>query len=151
MGIFRYLVPFILLCIGAVLVAKGYQNWQASRALVASSLATEGTIVRNAPFMSSKAGKTSSLMYFPEVKFTTADGRTVQFISSITSKADHYKPGDKVTIYYKAADPEKAFIGSFGHLWSIALIFTVSGAIVTLFAAWFFWKARVGWKNEKNE
>ncbi len=149
MGIFRYLVPFILACIGAVLMAKGYQSWHASRALVTSSLTAEGTVIRNAPFMSSKAGKASSLMYFPEVRFTTADGRTVQFISSITSKADHYKPGDKVTIYYQATDPDNAFIGSFGHLWSVALIFAASGIIVALFAAWFFWKARVGWGNEE--
>jgi hypothetical protein len=151
MGIFRYIVPFILLGIGAAMVAKGYQNWQVSRDLVDSSLVAEGMIIRNAPFMSSKAGKTSSLVYFPEVKFTTAEGKQVKFTSSVTSRADHYKPGDKVTVYYQAADPKDAFIGSFGHLWSVALIFVLSGIMVTLFAAWFFWKARVGWKKEDNE
>ena len=151
MGIFRYIVPFILLGIGAALVAKGYQNWHGSKTLVDSSRVAEGTIIRNAPFMSSKAGKTSSLMYFPEVTFTTAEGKQVKFTSSVTSRADHYKPGDKVTVYYQAADPEDAFIGSFGHLWSVAIIFALSGIVVTLFAAWFFWKARVGWSREENE
>ncbi|WP_456444772.1 DUF3592 domain-containing protein [Thiolapillus sp.] len=148
MGIFRYIVPFILVCIGAVLMAKGYQDWQVSRAMVDSSVETEGTIVRNAPYMSTKAGKVSSLMYFPEVRFTTKEGRTVQFTSSVTSRADHYKPGDKVRVYYQADKPKDAFIGSFGHLWSVALIFALSGIMVTAFAAWFFWKARVGWEKE---
>ncbi len=151
MGIFRYLVPFILACIGAVLMAKGFQNWQTSRELVNSSLAAEGTVVRNAPYMSTKAGKSSSLMYFPEVRFTTRDGQTVQFTSSVTSRADHYQPGDKVRVYYQADNPEDAFIGSFGHLWSVALIFVVSGFMVMAFAAWFFWKARVGWEKKDSE
>ncbi len=129
-------------------MAKGYQHWQVSRALVDSSVETEGTIVRNAPYMSTKAGKSSSLMYFPEVRFSTQDGRTVQFTSSVTSRADHYQPGDKVRVYYQADKPENAFIGSFGHLWSVALIFALSGIMVTAFAAWFFWKARVGWEKE---
>ncbi|BAO44244.1 DUF3592 domain-containing protein [Thiolapillus brandeum] len=147
MGIFRYIVPFILVCIGTVLLAKGYQDWQVSRALVDSSVVAEGTIVRNAPYLSSKAGKASSLMYFPEVKFSTRDGQPVQFVSTITSRADHYKPGDKVKVYYKADNPRDALIGSFGHLWSVALIFALSGLMVTAFAAWFFWKARVGWEK----
>ncbi len=148
MGIFRYIVPFILLGIGAVLLAQGYQHWRLSSAMLDSSRLAEGTIIRNAPFLSSKAGKNSSLMYFPEVSFTTAGGEKIQFISSVTSRADHYKPGDKVPVYYKPADPNDAFIGSFGHLWSVALIFACSGILVTLFAAWFFWKARVGWNGE---
>ena len=129
-------------------MAKGYQHWQVSRALVDSSVETEGIIMRNAPYMSTKAGKSSSLMYFPEVSFSTQDGRTVQFTSSVTSRADHYQPGDKVRVYYQADKPESAFIGSFGHLWSVALIFALSGIMVTAFAAWFFWKARVGWEKE---
>jgi len=149
MGFFRFVVPFILLCIGAVLLAKGYQHWNTSMQLLESSLIAEGTIVRNAPYMSAKAGKSSSLVYFPQVKFTTKDGTTIEFISSVTSRAEQYKPGDKVRVLYKENKPDDAVIGSFKSLWAIAIIFAVSGVLVVMFAAWFYRKAQRGWEKEE--
>ena len=150
MGFFRFVVPFILLSIAAVLLTQGYQHWRASKQLLDSSLTTEGTVIRNAPYMSSKAGKSTSLAYFPQVKFTTKDGKTVEFTSQVTSRAEQYKPGDPVRVLYRENKPEEAFIGSFKSLWAVAIIFTASGIIVLMFAAWFYAKATKGWGKEES-
>ncbi|WP_293645499.1 DUF3592 domain-containing protein [Thiolapillus sp.] len=150
MGFFRFVVPFILLSIAAVLLTQGYQHWRASKQLLDSSLTTEGTVIRNAPYMSSKAGKSTSLVYFPQVKFTTKDGKTVEFTSKVTSRAEQYKPGDPVRVLYRENKPEEAFIGSFKSLWAVAIIFAASGIIVLMFAAWFYAKATKGWEKEES-
>jgi hypothetical protein len=149
MGWFRFVVPFILLCIGAVLLAKGYEHWSSSKQIIDESIATDGTVIRNAPYLStSKVGKNSSLVYFPQVRYTTKDGVEVEFTSQVTSRAEQYKPGDQVHILYKEQAPDNAIIGSFKALWSIAIIFTVSGILVVLFAIWFYMKAQRGWSDE---
>lgn len=151
MGFFRFVVPFILLSISAILLMQGYQHWRASKQLLDSSLIAQGTVIRNAPYMSSKAGKASSLVYFPQVRFTTKDGKPVEFTSSVTSRAEQYKPGDQVRVLYKENKPDEAYIGSFGSLWAVAIIFAASGILVLMFAAWFYAKAQRGWEEEKSD
>lgn len=148
MGFFRLALPFILLSIGAVLLAQGYQHWSASKQLIDSSLAAEGTVIRNAPYMSSKPGKSSSLVYFPQVTFTTSKGQVVEFTSSVTSRAEQYQPGDQVRVLYQENRPKDAVIGSFNALWAVAIIFTVSGILVVMFAAWFYRKAQRDWEKK---
>ena len=152
MGWFRFVVPFILLCIGAVLLAKGYEHWSSSKKIVDESIPANGVVIRNAPYLtSSKVGKKSALVYFPQVKYTTQDGKEIEFVSQVTSRAEQYKPGDQVPILYKQQAPNSAIIGSFQALWSIAIIFTASGILVVLFALWFFMKAQRGWNEEEND
>ncbi|WP_456412191.1 DUF3592 domain-containing protein [Thiolapillus sp.] len=151
MGFLRFVFPIALLFIGAALLAQGFKHWSISRELVNSSLVAEGTVIRNAPYMSSKAGKTSALVYFPQVKFTTKDGTEVEFVSKVTSRAEQYQPGDAVRVLYKENQPDDAVIGSFQALWAIAIIFAGSGLMVVLFASWFYRKALRGWEKEDGE
>ncbi len=148
MGFFRFVLPFILLCIGAVLLAQGYQHWSTSKQLLDRSLVAEGTVIRNAPYMSSKPGKASSLVYFPQVTFSTKEGKIVEFTSRVTSRAEQYQPGDQVSVLYQENNPKDAVIGSFNALWAVAIIFTVSGILVVMFAAWFYLKAQRDWEKK---
>ncbi len=151
MGLFRFVFPVTLMFIGAALLAQGYKHWSVSRQLVNSSLVAEGTVIRNAAYMSSKAGKSSSLAYFPQVKFTAKDGTDVEFVSKVTSRAEQYQPGDRVRVLYKENQPDDAFIGSFQALWAITIIFSGAGIMVVLFASWFYRKALRGWEKEDTE
>ncbi|MEN8213998.1 MAG: DUF3592 domain-containing protein, partial [Pseudomonadota bacterium] len=126
----RYLVPLLMLLIGILLLSSGYGHWQKSSQLLKSSTSVEGTIISIDPFMSSKAGKSSSLHYFPRVAFTTASGEQLEFQSRVTHRADHYKPGDKVRVLYRQDAPENAVIGSFNALWALAALFSASGVLV---------------------
>ncbi len=141
MRFLRYFVPLLMLLIGVVFLSFGYQHWQKSSQLLRASTATEGVIVSVDPFMSSKAGKSSSLQYFPKVAFTTSAGEQVEFQSTVTRRADHYKKGDQVRVLYQQDDPQTAVIGSFNDLWALALIFAVSGVMVMLLSGWFFRRA----------
>ena len=151
MGLFKFVFPVALLLIGAALLAQGFKHWNTSRQLVNSSLIAEGTVIRNAAYLSSKVGKSSSLAHFPEVSFTTKDGAEVKFVSRVTSRAEQYQPGDKVKVLYKKNQPDDAVIGSFQALWAIAIIFSGAGIMVVLFASWFYRKALRGWEKEDME
>ena len=129
MIIFRFLVPSLFMAIGLMFLLTGYKYLDKSYELVDSSVSASGVIVEIVPYLSSrKIGKSISLNYFPEVKYTTAKGEKVTFRSQVTSRADHYKSGDEVRVLYKEDNPQEAVIGSFSALWAIFLIFSTSGA-----------------------
>ena len=149
MIIFRFLVPSLFMAIGLMFLLTGYKYWDKSYELVDSSVSAPGVIVEIVPYLSSrKIGKSISLNYFPEVKYTTAKGEKVTFRSQVTSRADHYKPGDKVRVLYKEDNPQEAVIGSFSALWAVCLIFGTSGVLVILVASWFFRRAFEGEKKK---
>lgn len=141
MKVIGFFIPLVLLGISAVLLGKGWSHWQASSELVARTELTEGTIVRMAPYMGGKLGKSSSLVYFPVVKFTPPGGAEIVFEHQESRRADHFKPGDRVPVRYDPADPHKAVIASFATLWSIATIYLVSGGLLLLFGGWFLRRA----------
>ncbi len=146
MPFLRYFVPLLMLLIGVVFLSFGYHHWQKSSQLLQASTVAEGVIISIDPFMSSKAGKSSSLQYFPKVVFTTSAGEQVEFQSTVTRRADHYKKDDRVRVLYQQDDPQKAVIGSFNDLWVLAIIFTISGLLVMLLSGWFFRRALRGEK-----
>ena len=151
MPFLRYFVPLLMLLIGIVFLSFGYRHWHHSYQLLQSSSVSEGEIISIDPFMSSAAGKSSSLQYFPKVTFTTAAGAQIEFQSTVTRRADHYKQGDRVRVLYQQDNPQTAVIGSFNDLWMLALIFTISGVMVMLLSGWFFRRALRYEKPKLNE
>ncbi len=147
MRFLQYFVPLLMLLIGIVFLSFGYHHGQNSYQLLRASSVAEGTIISIDPFMSSKAGKSSSLQYFPKVAFTTSAGKQIEFQSTVTRRADHYKKSDQVRVLYQQDDPQTAVIGSFNDLWALALIFTISGVMVTVLSGWFFRRALRGEKS----
>lgn len=148
MIVLRLFVPTLFMIIGIMLLFKGYEHGIKSYKLERDSVSASGEIVKVIPYLSKKAGKSSAIQYFPDVKYTTASGQETTFRSQVTSRADHYKPGDKVRVLYKNDDPQDAVIGSFSALWAIAIIFGSGGLLVMLFASWFFRKAFTGYEKE---
>ncbi|MCP3661766.1 MAG: DUF3592 domain-containing protein [Gammaproteobacteria bacterium] len=138
MMLLRLLVPTLFMAIALIFLFKGYEHGNRSYQLLQGSLSTSGVIIEVVPYLSQSAGKSSSLQHFPEVKYTTTAGDEVIFTSGVTSRADHYKPGDKVRVLYREDDTGNAVIGSFSALWAIALIFLASGVMLSLIAGWFF-------------
>ncbi len=151
MILIRLFVPTLFMLIGILLAFKGFEHGYTSYELVRGSVSAPGEITKVVPYLSSKAGKTSSLQYFPDVKYTTAKGKEITFRSQITSRADHYKAGDKVRVLYQEDDPKDALIGSFSAIWSIPLIFGSGGLLVMLFASWFFRQSIYGYKKKPQD
>ena len=148
MIIFRFVVPTLFMLIGIMLSLKGIEHGYRSYKLETGSAAAAGEIVKVIPYLTKNPGKSSAIQYFPDVKYTTASGEEVMFRSGVTSRAEHYKPGDKVRVLYKTDDPQDALIGSFSALWAMAIIFTSGGLMVMLFASWFFRRAITGYGEE---
>ncbi|WP_306227512.1 DUF3592 domain-containing protein [Bosea beijingensis] len=60
--------------------------------------------------------------YRPVVSFQTAQGQAVTFVASWGTSPPAYSRGDRVTVLYDAATPEKAEIEGFLSLWLGTLI-----------------------------
>ena len=56
------------------------------------------------------------IVYYPEVRFTTAEGRTVEFKSSSGSSSPP-DVGDRVEVLYDPDDPRDAQLSGFFSLW----------------------------------
>jgi hypothetical protein len=79
----------------------------------------------------------TSLLFFPSVRFQTADGRSVEFHNEVGSNAPP-KVGDQVTVIYDPERPEEARV-ALGSMWRVdpkALL--VVGAIFVGAMALFF-------------
>lgn len=78
-----------------------------------------------------------SLLYFPSVRFQTADGRTIEFRNKIGTNAPP-RVGDEVTVLYDPAWPEEAKValGSMFRFDPKALL--VVGGIFLAAMAFFF-------------
>lgn len=61
-------------------------------------------------------------VFYPIVRFTTAEGRSVEFESSSGSSPPSESVGDQVDVLYDPDDPEDAQISGFFHLWLWPLV-----------------------------
>ncbi len=144
MKVIEYFIPLVLLGIAALLLGKGWATFDHSLQLVKTTEVAEGAVQRMVPYLGGRIGKGNSLVYLPEVKFTTASGRSVQFQSREVRRADHFRPGDRVPVRYDPAQPEQAVIATFSALWALPLIYAASGALLLLFGGWFLKRAMAG-------
>ena len=69
--------------------------------------------------------------YAPRVRFTTADGRRVVFVSNTASNPPSYERGDRVDVLYRSSDPSDARIDSVAGVWIGAMI---TGGLALFFA-----------------
>jgi Protein of unknown function (DUF3592) len=69
--------------------------------------------------------------YAPRVRFTTADGRQVVFVSPNGSSPPSYEAGDRVDVRYRANDPAGARIDSLTSVWLATM---VTGGLTLVFA-----------------
>jgi hypothetical protein len=72
--------------------------------------------------------------YAPRVRFTTVDGRQVEFVSSVYSSLPFFRVGEQVTVLYSPGRPESAEVQGFFWIWggviiafSVSLGFAISG------------------------
>jgi Protein of unknown function (DUF3592) len=70
--------------------------------------------------------------YAPRVRFTTADGEQVVFVSATASNPPAHEQGDLVDVRYRRDDPSDARIDSLTGIWIGAM---VTGGLALFFAA----------------
>jgi len=74
--------------------------------------------------------------YSPVVLFTTQNGTTAYYHSTFSSSPPEYKVGERVTIFYKAENPEKAVISGEGGVFRF--IFMGVGGVIIVASLLFF-------------
>jgi Protein of unknown function (DUF3592) len=77
--------------------------------------------------LSRSVDEEGSVTFSPVVRFTTAQGRTIEFVSSSSSSSPPQQ-GDDVEVLYDPDDPGDARLAGFFDLWFLPVAFTVLGA-----------------------
>ena len=75
--------------------------------------------------------RTCTTVYAPRVRFATADGREIVFVSDTASSPAAYSEGDRVTIRYRPKSPTKARLDTVTDIWLGAMI---TGGLALFFA-----------------
>lgn len=109
---------------------------QSTLKLKTEAVKTEGTVIDFKFERSTRIGRSD--MYAPIVEYTTAEGQTLTFTSSLSSSSPPYDRGEKVKVLYSKITPEQARIDSFMEHWLGPLISGVFAVTFTLLGSWFF-------------
>jgi hypothetical protein len=88
----------------------------------------------------------SGTVFRPVFVFRDAQGAEHEIYSTVGTYPPAHKVGDKVSVLYKADEPENAVIDAFFDVWLLPLILGIIGAaqmlaaLVVLFVVPIFWK-----------
>lgn len=115
--------------IAAVILATAcYFTYSHNQKLLARADRAAGTVVE----LRHGGGDST---YRPVVSFQTAQGQAVTFVTSWGTSPPAYSRGDRVTVLYDAAAPEKAEIEGFLSQWLGTLILAGLTAVFGLLSA----------------
>ena len=117
---------FAMIPIGLLLLARAAYSASNTGAWLKRAVEVQGTVVE----MLGARDKDGDILYTPVVRFSTAEGRTIQFQSSFSTKPPAYHTGESVTVVYLPGQPEGASIRGFLSLWFGS---TILGSIGTIF------------------
>ena len=133
-----YWVPRLFLGIGILLLVLTPVMVVRTAQFLAGAERTDGTVVD----LSRSKDSEGSVTFSPVVSFTTAEGRTVEFVSSSGSSSPSHSEGDRVEVLYDPDDPNDARLSGFLDLWFGSLVVGVLGAAFTVFSAVVLWHMR---------
>jgi hypothetical protein len=120
------LVGIIFFLIGLGVLVSGVFSIFKIRRQVADSVKTTGTV-----FGFGKSMGKSGYIYCPQVAFTDAHGRKIQFESEVGAQPPAYVIGQQVQIIYQQNNPQKAEIDSVTSLWFVPGCTTLMGLAFT--------------------
>lgn len=134
-------VTLILVLIAAGLVLR---TWS----FLGNAESATGTVVALTPRQTcsdndnDKNRMSCSTVYAPLVRFTTADGREIEYQSSTATSPPSHRVGDQVEVLYLPDDPYRARVDSWVDLW---LAPTIVGGIGGIFGIVAVALAGIGW------
>jgi hypothetical protein len=112
--------------LGLVLLVACPATFVHTQRFIAGAERTTGTVID----LSRQTDSDGTVTFNPIVRFTTADGRTVQFVSSSSSSSPP-DLGDTVDVLYDPDDPRGAQLSGFFDLWLFPLVFGGVGIAFT--------------------
>jgi Protein of unknown function (DUF3592) len=109
----RYWLPRVFLGLGVVILVIGVVLVADTARFVAGAERVTGEVIDLSRDEDDEGGVT----FHPVVRFTTADGRTVEFVSPSGSSPPSHSEGDRVEVLYDPDDPQDAQLSGFIDLW----------------------------------
>jgi hypothetical protein len=129
----------IFLAVGLLLLAAGafvlWDSWN----WLDNSVEAQGSVIEMVRIRDRDSG---SVSYAPLVNFRTADGRTVEFQSAVSSNPPAYTVGETVRVLYDPDRPASAAVAGMFSIWGTAIIVGIIGAVFMAFAAGFAFVVR---------
>jgi hypothetical protein len=129
---------YVLLPVGVLMLAGAIYLAVDTRAWLARAVEAPGTVIEMVRVRDSDSG---SYMFAPLVRFATAEGKTIEFQSTLQTNPPAYHAGESVTVLYDPAKPNSAAISGWFSIWAVPLILGIVGAGFTVFG---FGAAMVG-------
>jgi Protein of unknown function (DUF3592) len=122
----------LLLAVGVVVFVVGVVLFARAAQFVADAEHATGTVID----LSRERDSDGRVSLYPVVRFTTADGQTIEFVNPSTSNPPSETPGDRVAVLYDPDDPYDAQLSGFLHNWLPPTTFSAFGAFFVA-AAWY--------------
>lgn len=101
------LVPFLALFVVVLVLIGAYQSFRLFR-FETSGARANGEVVRL--IEQSSSGSNGGYVYYPVVRFRTAENVTIEFKDQIGSNPSSRQPGDRATVLYLPNNPNQAMI-----------------------------------------
>ncbi len=125
------IIPAGVCAVGLIFVAQGVITLARVRRFARRAVRTTGIVVDLARRWSDPGGpeSTGSYLYFPIVRFGTADGQAVEFRSPTGTSWRSRRVGQTVPVMYDPANPRDARIDTFMATSCLPIGFTLFGVI----------------------
>jgi hypothetical protein len=121
-------VPRVCLALGVGLLLASAATFVHTKRFMAGAEHATGTVIDL-----SEDSTSDGTVYYPVVRFTTAEGRTVEFRSS-TGSSSAPDVGDRVEVLYDSDDPQDAKLSSFFDIWLWTIALGGLGIVFSAFA-----------------
>jgi len=118
----------VFLVIGGLMLFIALLLWNNTRRFVANAASAQGKVIELIEVRDEDDG---SITYKPVVAYEAANGRSLRFTASFSSKPAPYRVGERVEVLYAPRDPSDARIRGFSSLW---LGPTILGGLGVVFA-----------------
>ena len=119
---------YVFLGVGALMLLVALLLWNNTRRFIANADTAQGRVIELIEVRDKDDG---SISYKPVVTYEAANGKSITFTASFSSKPAPYDVGESVEVLYAPGDPQEARIRGFSSLW---LGPTILGGLGTVFA-----------------
>jgi len=126
---------FLVLGVGALIAAV--VTLVLTLRFVAGAERATGTVID----LSRETDSEGAVVFYPILRFTTAEGRTLEFRSS-TGSSFPPQPGDRVEVLYDPDDPQDARLSGFFDVWGLPIVLGFLGTVFTAVSVVFLRRTR---------
>ena len=122
----------LFLAVGVVILIVGAVIFVRTVRFVAGAEQATGTVVD----LSGETDSEGTVIFYPVVLFMTAEGETIEFVSSSGSSPPSESPGDQVEVLYDPDDPYDAKLSGIFHVWLPPAVSAILGPCF-IYSAWY--------------